>query len=78
MPDLHIVLMREGAYNRGGLRHEGHKVHKLEDLTPVQLRELHDDPRLTLIVGGQVLTEEQVADVEKAAAAKADKAKAKG
>lgn len=80
MPDLlHIVLMREGGYNRGGLRHEGHSVHKLEAFTAAQLRDMYDDPHLALIVGGETLTEEQVMAAEAAAAAKLPAAtKAKG
>lgn len=73
MPDLHIVCMRPEPYNRAGLRHEGHKVHKLEAFTAAQLRELHDDRHLALIVGGEPLTEEHIAASEAAAAKKAQK-----
>ena len=72
MPKLHIVCMRPGGYNRGGHRHEGHQVHDLEAFSAAQLREMHNDPHLALIVGGAALTEEQVAAAEKVEADKAE------
>lgn len=74
MPKLHIVCLRPGGMNRGGARHEGHSVHELEAFTAPQLRDMFDEPSLVLIVGGDLLAEEQVAAIE-AKAAKAEKAK---
>jgi hypothetical protein len=72
VPKLHIVCLRPAGMNRGGTRHEGHKVHELDAFTAAQLRDMHDEPDLALIVGGETLTEEQmVAAEEKAAAVKA-------
>lgn len=68
--------MRPEGYNRGGLRHEGHKVHELEAFTAAQLREMRDDPHLALIVGGDVLGDQHIAAAEKAE--KPGKAKAEG
>lgn len=80
MPKLHIVCLRPGGMNRGGTRHEGHKLHELDAFTAAQLRDMHDEANLVVIVGGDLLTEAQVvAAEEKAAEAKApDAKKAKG
>lgn len=64
MPDLHIVCLRPSGMNRGGVRHEGHKVHKLDAFTPAQLREIRGDPNFAVILGGETLTEELIAEME--------------
>lgn len=71
MPKLHIVCLRPDGMNRGGMRHEGHKVHELDAFTPAQLRDMHNEPHLALIVGGDTLTAENVAAIEEFHAAKA-------
>lgn len=76
MPKLHIVCLRPGGMNRGGARHEGHKTHELDAFTPDQLREMHADPNLALILGGDALTEDHIAEHEAAAKKPAAKAKA--
>ena len=75
MPKLHIVCLRPGGMNRGGTRHEGHKVHELEAFSAAQLRDLYDEPNLVLIVGGEALPEATVLAAEAKAAAEAKKAK---
>lgn len=61
MPDLHTVCLRPGGMNRGGIRHEGHKVHDIDAFTPAQLREMDADPNLVLILGGEKLTDKHIA-----------------
>ncbi len=75
MPKLHSICLRPGGMNRGGTRHEGHKEHDLDAFTAAQLRDMHEDPNVVLILGGERLTEGQVAAAEDAAKAKAAKAK---
>jgi len=65
VPKLHIVCLRPGGMNRGGTRHEGHKVHDFEAFTVAQLRDMHNEPNLVLIVGGDLLTEAVVAEMER-------------
>jgi hypothetical protein len=62
--------------NRGGKRHDRHTVHELGDFSAAQLRDMFAEPELALIVGGDALTEAQVAKAEAEAAAAAEKAKA--
>jgi hypothetical protein len=69
--DLHIVCLRPGGMNRGGLRHDRHQVHQLGSFTPVQLREMLAEPELALILGGDALTEAHVAGLEAPPAKKA-------
>jgi hypothetical protein len=77
--DLHIVCMRPGGMNRGGRRHDRHAVHSLADFTPAQLREMLAEPDLVLL-GGVVLTEDYIGELEAEAQTKAGAkaAKAKG
>ncbi len=37
--------------NRAGVRHPRHATHELDAFTPEQLREMLDEPELTLIIG---------------------------
>jgi hypothetical protein len=63
--------------NRGGVRHDKHKVHKLEAFTPDELREIHADPDVVAFVAAEPLTEAHIAAIEaKAAKAEADAAAA--
>jgi hypothetical protein len=73
VPMLHIVCLRAGGMNRGGMRHERHKAHELGAFTAAQLRDMFDEPDLVLIVGGELLpeatvlaAEAKVADMKKA------------
>lgn len=56
MADLHIVCLRPGGMNRGGMRHVGHARHSAAQFTPEQMRELVGEPDLVLIAGGERLT----------------------
>lgn len=73
MAKVHVFCSRPGMF-RGGRENPRHAAYEQGTHTPAHLRELLRDPETTVVIGDE-LTEEQIAAMEKAAAAKAEKAK---
>jgi hypothetical protein len=57
--------------NRGGVRHDKYKVHKLEAFTPGQLRELLAEDGVVSFVSAEPLTEAHIEAIEAKAKSKA-------
>lgn len=74
MANLHTVCLRPGGMNRGGVRHDKHKVHELEAFTPAQLREILAETDVVAFTVAEPLTEAHVAALEAKAAKVAAKA----
>lgn len=71
MADLHTVCLRPGGMNRGGVRHDKHKVFVREEFSPAQLREILDEADVVAFVSAEKLTTAHIDAIE----AKAAKAK---